>query len=258
MSERPQILLVPSWTEVQWPIKGELAEWADVASYDPPGVGDEPPRDGPILEAIVERGIAEIDRRGWTHCIVVGDDIGSVCAAVIAASRPEAVVGVALGHACLEVRRSGDRPTISPEVAAVSRRLVEIDFRAFIRQDVGIWDPRPGYAVESADELVEEMARRVPSQFALQFLDELEAATSESGASLEPFLRELGVPLLFAQHEDCAVFTRFGFEDAVAAFPDAATVTTPASPGLSAAFAQALREFADGQAVRRRPPASPG
>lgn len=154
---------------------------------------------------------------------------------------------------------SGDRPTVSPEVAEVSRRLVEIDFRAFIRQDVGIWDPRPGYSVESADELVEEMSRRVPSQFALQLLDELEAATSESGASLEPFLRELGVPLLFARHDDCAVFTRFGFEDAVAAFPDAATVTTPESPGLSPAFAQALREFANERAaIRRRPPAPPG
>ncbi len=141
---------------------------------------------------------------------------------------------------------SGERPTLNAEVTEVSRQLVEIDFRAFIRQDVGIWDPRPGYSVESADELVEEMTRRVPSRFAVQLLDELDAATSESGASLEPFLRELDVPFLFAEHEDCAVFTRYGFEDAVAAFPDAATVSTPESPGLSPAFAKALREFALG------------
>ena len=61
MSERPQILLVPSWSEVQWAIKPLLAEWADVASFDPPGVGAEPPAEGRIPEAIVARGAAEID-----------------------------------------------------------------------------------------------------------------------------------------------------------------------------------------------------
>jgi hypothetical protein len=38
---KPRLLLVPAFTELQWMIKPELEEWADVAAYDPPGVGKE-------------------------------------------------------------------------------------------------------------------------------------------------------------------------------------------------------------------------
>src|SRR4029079_3107506 len=128
------------------------------------------------------------------------------------------------------------------------------DFRAFIRQDVGVWDSRGDYSAESADELVREMVDRVPREWALRLMDELESGIEEAGGSLEPFLRELGVPLLLAQHRDCVVFTPHGFEDFTAAFPDAPTVATPESPCLSAEFAMALREFAVKRAaIRRRP-----
>ena len=40
--ERPRLLLVPELTELEWVIKPLLEEWAEVASYDAPGVGDEP------------------------------------------------------------------------------------------------------------------------------------------------------------------------------------------------------------------------
>ena len=40
--ERPRLLLVPMLTEVEWVIRPLLEEWAEVASYDAPGVGDEP------------------------------------------------------------------------------------------------------------------------------------------------------------------------------------------------------------------------
>ena len=246
MSARPQLLLVPTWTELQWTIKPELETWADVASYDPPGVGDEPPAEGQLPEAIVARGAAEIERRGWDRCIVVGDDLGAVFATLVAAAQRPRVVGLALGHACLEHRPEGDRPTINPEVAEMTRRLVELDFRSFIRQDVAAWDPRPGHSVESADELVEAMVRRVPRHFALKLLQQLETGIAEAGGSLEPFLRELGLPLLFGEHKDCIIFTRHGFEDALAAFPDAAAVSSHASPCLSPDFAAALREFAAG------------
>ena len=246
MSERPQILLVPSWSEVQWAIKPRLEEWADVASYDPPGVGTEPPAEGSLPEAIVARGSAEIERRGWTDCIVVADDFGSVFGTLIAVAQRPRVAGLALGHACLSHRLSGDRPTINPEIAEMSRRLLAIDFRSFIRQDVGIWDTRPDYSVDSADELVDELVSRVPPEFGLKLMDELEAGITEEGGSLEPFLRELDLPLLLARHEDCVVFTPHGFEDFVLAFPDAATVATPESPCFSADFADALRKFAEG------------
>ena len=144
-----------------------------------------------LPEAIVARGVAEIERRQWTHCIVAGDDFGSVFATLIAATQRPRVVGLALGHACLAHRLGGERPTMNAEIADMSRRLVDIDFRAFIRQDVGIWETRPGHSVESADELVEAMTRRVPREVAIRLLDELESGIDEGGATLEPFLREL-------------------------------------------------------------------
>jgi pimeloyl-ACP methyl ester carboxylesterase len=258
MSERPQILLVPSWSEVQWAIKPRLEEWADVASYDPPGVGSEPPGEGLLPEAIVARGAAEIERRGWTRCIVAGDDFGSVFATLVAAAQQPNVVGLALGHACLQHRLEGPRPTMIPDLLDMGRTLLDVDFRAFIRQDVGLWDSRADYSVESADDLVEEMVKRVPREFAMQLMSELEAGIEDAGASLEPFLRELDLPLLLAEHKDCVMFTHYGYEDFVAAFPDAETVATPESPCLSAEFATALREFAERAAIRRRPSTSPG
>jgi pimeloyl-ACP methyl ester carboxylesterase len=245
VSERPQLLLVPSWSEVQWAIKPQLEEWADVASFDPPGVGAEASREGRLPELVVERGAAEIERRGWTRCIVVGDDFGSVFATLVAAAQRSNVVGLALGHACLQHRLDGPRPTMIPELVDMGRTLLDIDFRAFIRQDVGVWDSRADYSAESADDLVEELVKRVPREFALQLMDELEAGIADAGASLEPFLRELDLPLLLAEHEDCVMFTHYGYEDFVAAFPDAATLATPESPCLSANFAEALRTFSE-------------
>ncbi len=252
VSERPKLLLVPSFSEVQWGIKPQLEQWAEVASYDPPGVGSEPPVDGPAMESIVERGIAELDRRGWERCVVVGDDIGAICATLVAVAAGERAAGLALGHACLEYRVEGDRPTMSPEVAQMSRRLLELDFRGFLLQDVGVWDRRPGSeGLESGEELVEALTDRVPQDFPPRLLDELDQAASDAGASLDPVLRELRLPLLFAQHEGCVFFTPQGFEEAVEAFPNAMAISTPLSPGLSPEFAEALRELADRLPERR-------
>ena len=41
---RPRLFLVCEFTELQWAIKPQLEEWADVVSYDLPGVGTEPGR----------------------------------------------------------------------------------------------------------------------------------------------------------------------------------------------------------------------
>jgi hypothetical protein len=39
---RPRLLLIPNFTELEWVVKPRLEEWAEVVSYDPPGIGDEP------------------------------------------------------------------------------------------------------------------------------------------------------------------------------------------------------------------------
>ena len=59
----------------------------------------------------------------------------------------------------------------------------------------------------------------------------------------EETLRQLDVPLLFAKHDGCLGNTDEGFEDAVAAFPEARTVSCPEAPSVSPGFALALRSF---------------
>jgi len=131
---RSRLLLVPFVTELEWEsILPELEKWADVATCDPPGVGEEPLPDGLTVEvgrsgenalemlrewrtATAERVLAEVDRKGWEEFFVVGDSFGIENAVRVAEARPEAVRGIALGHAALEHNREGDRPTLSPNV----------------------------------------------------------------------------------------------------------------------------------------------
>jgi hypothetical protein len=56
-------------------------------------------------------------------------------------------------------------------------------------------------------------------------------------------LRDVDCPLLLAKHEGCLGFTAEGYEDAVAAFPDARTISTPEACAVSDEFAAAVREF---------------
>ena len=57
-------------------------------------------------------------------------------------------------------------------------------------------------------------------------------------------LRRLALPLLFAQQKECGLWMPEGFEDAVAAFPEAHTLVVDENPGSSPEFAAELREFA--------------
>jgi hypothetical protein len=59
-------------------------------------------------------------------------------------------------------------------------------------------------------------------------------------------LKVLGLPLLLGEHVGCLGSTREGYEDIVAQFPDAATVSCPEACSVSPAFAEALREFCSG------------
>src|SRR5881396_3675781 len=104
---RTRLLLVPEFTELAWAIKPLLEEWADVLSYDPPGVGDEPlPTDiadiGELTrQVVVERGLEKLDEAGWRRFLLVADGWGIANAVGIATRRPQAVAGIALGHATL-------------------------------------------------------------------------------------------------------------------------------------------------------------
>jgi hypothetical protein len=60
-----------------------------------------------------------------------------------------------------------------------------------------------------------------------------------------------GLPTLLARHKGCLLFTDEGFEDAVAAFPEATAMTCAEKPGTSHEFAAALREFCAQHATAR-------
>src|SRR5215217_6244491 len=102
---RPRLMLCPQFTEVEWTIAPQLAEWAEVATFDAPGVGDEPmPAGDPEdfdRELVVDRALRQVDDLGWDSYFLVGDAWGTATAARVAAARPEPVLGIALGHATI-------------------------------------------------------------------------------------------------------------------------------------------------------------
>jgi pimeloyl-ACP methyl ester carboxylesterase len=240
-----RILLVPSLTELEWPIKPLLDEWAEVASFDAPGVGTEPPVEGDLLDAASRRALVEVERRGWERCVVVGDEWGASVAARMAAARPAAVQALVLGHASVDYRRDGERPSLNPEVADVFVQLANVDFRAFARQMFSAWDPRRDMSGESSDHeaLAEQYLQRVTPGAVSGFIEALISPESGAQAPLDERLRGVDAPLLLVKHEGCVLFTSEGYDDAVAALPHARTASTPVKPSVSPEFASVLRDF---------------
>jgi hypothetical protein len=98
---RPRLLLVPLLTEIEWVIRPQLEEWAEVASFDLPGVGAERPVEVLDRKAVIERALLELDRRGWDSYIVVCDGSALPVGVRVAHARAGAVEAMALGHARL-------------------------------------------------------------------------------------------------------------------------------------------------------------
>jgi pimeloyl-ACP methyl ester carboxylesterase len=244
---RHRIMLVPSLTELEWPIRPLIEEWAEVASYDAPGVGREAPEEGHLLDASARRGLVELDHRDWDRCVIVGDEYGASVAARMAAERPAAVQALVLGHACLRYRRDGERPPLNPRIADLLLRLGDLDFRAFARQMFTGWDPHRGAMGEPArhEEVANRYLERVSPAAARAFFSAILSHEILEEPSLEERLRGLDVPLLLVEHEGCLLFTREGFEDAAAALPRAQTAATPVKPSVSPEFAEILREFCE-------------
>jgi hypothetical protein len=232
----PRLLLVPHLTELEWVIKPELDDWAEVATFDVPGVGLEPPVEPLTRQAIIDRALLELDRRAWDSFILVCDGSALPIGVRVAHARREAVEAMALGHARLANRTEGERPTVNKEVTEAFAQLAETNYAQFIRY--GLTQMTHG---SIGDELAARMLERVP-------IDIGRAVFEMNLRDPEPFeqlIREVDVPLLFAKHEGCLGSTDVGFEDAVAAFPHARRVSVPQAPSVSSDFARALREFCE-------------
>jgi pimeloyl-ACP methyl ester carboxylesterase len=234
--EHPRLLLVPQVCALDWQIASQLSEWAEVATYDAPGVGDEPLAGEIDRQAIARRGLDELDRLGWERCVLVADEFGVPTALLLARMRPEAVAGLALGHACLSHDVGGDRPPVSEGVLALLVQVAHNDHRTWARHltqvTQGAYD----------DDLVERYLERVPPKIAAQFGRVMQDSDPSMRETLEQFAAR-GVPMLFARHDGCLMFTPEGYADATAAFPAAVTVSTSEKPSASPAFAEALHSF---------------
>jgi pimeloyl-ACP methyl ester carboxylesterase len=237
---RPRILLCPQFTEVEWAIAARLSEWAEVATYDAPGVGDEPmPGDQTRLDRglVVQRALQELDRLEWDAYFVAGDAWGTATALKVAAARPEPVLGLALGHASLDYETAGDQPTVNGELTAAMTQLLRTDYDSFVRYGITQFT-QGGFDEDTAGRMVE---RFPPADVAAQIWEMHVHETEQVGE----LLAALDKPLLLAQHDGCLVFTAEGYERAAAAFPDAHLARVNGTPPTSDEFAAALREFCE-------------
>lgn len=233
---RPRLLLIPGYSELEWTIRPQLEEWADVATFDAPGVGDEPPPTGQITDAVADRAAAELDRRGWQSFVVAADEYAIAPAIQFASARRDAVEGLALGHACLNFRPDGDPPAVNAEVRSAFVQVAELDDRTLMRHLTQITQGFYG------DELADQMLERIPAGVAQTYVRE---SMADQGDWIGDALRDLAKPLLLAEHDPCLLFTREGYLAAVEALPAAMTVTCSEKPTVSPAFAQALRRFCE-------------
>ena len=236
--ERPRLLLVPEFTELEWTIAPKLREWADVASYDPPGVGDEALPEGATRELtrelIVRRGLDELERQGWGRFVLVADGWGIASAARIAHERKDGVAGLALGHARLSYSREGDRAPVSAGVWEAITQLIRQDHSAFIRHGIA---QATGGSVD--EDLAGRMLDRIPRDLMMTGWEMLTADDER----FAPLLERLDCPMLLAKHEGCLMSPDEGFDDAAAAFPHARTIAVTDAPQGSHEFAQALLDF---------------
>jgi len=256
---RARLLLVPEFTELEWAaIRPRLEEWAEVASYDPPGVGGEPRVARLDRRAVAERGLVELDRLGWERYFIATEGWGIPSAAAVALERPDCVLGLALGHAKLSFRREGERAPVSDAVYSAMTELIRTDHEAFLRH--GIAQATGGSVSEN---LAEQMIERFPRDLMVSGWEAITRDDADIGAMLE----RLDRPLLFANHVGCLGSTQEGFDDAAAAFPHARVVRVHDAPLSSVDFADALPEFceaitaeitansrADADALRRSTP----
>lgn len=238
---KPRILLCPQFTELEWQIAPSLSEWAEVATFDVPGVGEEPiPEGDPSRlnrEMAVRRGLLELERKGWGSYFVVGDAFGTATAVRVARADPEPVLGIALGHAALSLDMEGDRAPVNREVCAAMTQLLRTDYDSFVRFGITQFT-QGGFDEDVSGKMVERFPESEIAAGVWEMLLHQEEPIGD-------ILRELDKPLLLAKHEGCLAFSSEGYEDAAAAFPEARKAVVAKTSGGSEEFAAELRDFCE-------------
>jgi hypothetical protein len=125
---KPRILLLPEFTELEWKIKPQLEQWAEVASFDAPGVGEESvsqveldriaSEGGYRHETTARRALEEAEGRSWDRFVVVSDSGANPAACLLARRRPDARAAV---EAFPGSARVADKPSVSADFADLVR-----------------------------------------------------------------------------------------------------------------------------------------
>jgi hypothetical protein len=187
------------------------------------------------------QGLEELDRRGWEHCFVASDGWDIASSVRLAIARPEAILGIALGHARLSHRREGNRAPVNGAVWSAMTELIDTDHEAFIRY---------GVAQATGGSVSEKHAERMIERFPHDLLAAGWEAVTRDDDQIGDLLAQLDCPMLFAKHVGCLMSTEEGFDDAAAAFPMARTVEVEDAPLSSEKFADELRQFCNEEPSR--------
>ena len=233
---RPRLLLMSPYSALEWSIRPQLEEWAEVAVFDAPGIGDEPATESFGSVGIAERAVEEVGRRGWDDCVVCADEFSIAAALRFGQRRPHAVQGLALGHACLSFNPESDPPAVNAEMRSALLQMSQFDDRTFVRHLTQVTLGHIG------EEQADRMLERFPSGVGQAYLQDY---TTDDGDWIGDALHDLAKPMLFAEHGGCLVFTTEGFQAAVSAFPDATSMVCEDKPNTDPAFGQAIREFCE-------------
>ena len=132
---RPRLLLVPGLSELEWQqVVPQLESWAEVLSFDPPGVGGTPGEFG--RPATTAYALDLLDRRGWDEFALAADGWQTGYAIGILEARRSSLTAVALGHAALSNRMTGERPPMNGAVYRAFLGLMETDHDAFTKYGI--------------------------------------------------------------------------------------------------------------------------
>ncbi len=186
-------------------------------------------------DGVIARGIAELERLGWSDYVLVGDEFGAAQAVRLAKRRPQGIAALALGHPALSLSSTGDGAPMNGDVTAAVMQIARTDYRSFVRALTQV--TQNAYD----DEMAERYMERVPPAAVAAYIPEMLGDAAHE--DLEPTLRELGVPMLLVEHRGCLMWTSDGFEAIAAAFPQATTASMELKPSVNPEFAVLLRDF---------------
>jgi hypothetical protein len=230
---RARLLFVPIFAAFEAvPFAEANAAWADVQSFDTPGAASRRDEPAGSVEDAARAGSGRLDELRWESCVVVCDSHAQAAGIELALADPR-VKGICISHAAARYSTGGDRAAINPGVHAAAGQLLDTDLRSFARALTQL--TQGAIDEEWADRFVEEVPRETVREGIGQLV----------GQELASRLGGWDGQALLGLHEGCLMWTREGFEDAVAAVPGAATVECGEVPLNDQRFRDAARALCE-------------